>query len=229
MTSKYTYRHNELGGDWFADKDDMTVARLEVQRHPQVDRYTYESGERTAGVTDWDDDGSGYLPTERVTEIEPSRWEAREFDDEQKRLAHNNAGQAPLFQSDHQPARETVEGLYSARGHTQAAMTMLGMAQNFNHQQFGRSLEPAVNLSPYSAKLAGHAQKAGVVKPDFDVWASNDIGFDDAVARPQPKSHWTSYKDRDVPEGEVRRGRMTIRSIVGRRRAATQGQQGTLF
>lgn len=228
MTSKYTYRHDELDPQWSADKDGMNVARLGVVRHGQQDQYRYPSGEVTHRALVPDDNTGGYTPGP----LRRGPWnfgEAQTFNVLAREHANAHGGQLPLFLQHHVAAHETVDSLFAARGHQQAAMTMVGMAQNWNRQQFGRDLVPSDNVSPHSAKLVGHLKERGVVGADAEDTPSNDYGFDDPQAAAIPVSRARSLYDRDVPEDEVRRGRMTIRSIVGRRRAATQGQQGTLF
>jgi hypothetical protein len=224
----YVYRHNELDDSWFADKEGMTVARMDVDRQGAQDRYHYPDGTITHGGTVPLVGAPGYGPKTR--KVDPPTADSREdFNYYSREHAAGHGGQLPLFLQQHVAPREVVTDLYAGEAHRVAAMTMVGAALNFNQQQYGRQLQPSMSLSPHSAKLVSHLQEAGIVDPARHVDVMNDTGFDSEQVQPTPASFWKQQSDRTLDEGEIRRGRTTIRSIIGRRRAETPSQQGTLF
>jgi hypothetical protein len=117
------------------------------------------------------------------------------------------AGAPKLFGMASYPGESRVDYLQGTKAARVHVATMLGIAQNRNITQRGRSLTAATDLSEHSHRLVGHLAQKGVT--DHPAEVSNSLGFVDSHAYdtygPTPET---------ISPGEVAQGRKTMRRVL---------------
>lgn len=144
-------------------------------------------------------------------------YRMQSYDDEWARNTTEAGKTIPLFQHSARSRPATVDYLRTTRGARAVAGPLLGIAAVHQMDQ-GVALTPSGDLSPHSAPLVGHVNRA--LGTQFKATQSNGMGFDDAANEnrfglgiPRTPHSESGY---EFSRDEVNRGRNFMRRALRR-------------
>src|SRR5262245_2934644 len=156
----------------------------------------------------------------------------RGFNERWSMRSVRHGGQIPLFEHKSTPAGDEVDVMIMSKEARHMGPTMLGVAANAALAG-GRELRAPTSLSTHSQRMVDTLKERGAVPTEHKA-AWNSLDF----VAPRSTGVWGGLEgqvssmtgaEQPVSVNEVKAGQRTMRSILGRRRAAQTGTQGTLF